>query len=344
MNISPIPVYITKEDNLIDGTLCKSPQVCKNTDKNKCTKHYKNIKDKKGFHICHAGLTSYSTGIDKEPIYTAFRGEGHYDNRKIKKYKNDYLPTIPKDLILTSVYKVSSGFHASIKLEEDKEMMNSTLHEIRTLNSQIKRFSESIIKDGENAHKLASSIFASSTLMSARLSAYDLENNPQLLLSGSKFNTGFYEKFTKASHCLETLAKDNNVRISSFVGNSYMRKDVYHIFDFLPYVILENAIKYSPKNQEITVTFTEFKNETEVIVSSLGPVVTKDELKHIFNKGYRGSNAAKANATGGGFGLYFARLICDLNEIEIKAYSGDRKLTMNSVDYSDFEITLRMIS
>ena len=64
-------------------------KIFKKTNNEKCIKHYKNIKEKKGFHICHAGLTSYSTGVEKEPVYTAFRGEGYYDNKKIKQYKSD---------------------------------------------------------------------------------------------------------------------------------------------------------------------------------------------------------------------------------------------------------------
>lgn len=342
MNISPVPVYILKENDLVDGTLLKIPQACKKHDKTKCTKHYENIIKNKGFHICHAGLTSYSTGVEKEPIYTAFRGEGYYDNKKIKQNKSDFLPTIPKNLLLTSIYKVSSGFHDSIKLDEDKDLINSILHEIRTLNSQIKRFSESIIKDERNANKLAQSIFASSTLMSARLSAYDIENNPHLLESIGTSTTGLFEKFKKASHCLESLARENHVRISDFIGHSYGQKDVHQIFDFLPYVILENAIKYSPKDQDISVSFTEAANETTVIVSSIGPVIDNDEIDNIFNKGFRGKNAIKANATGGGYGLYFAKVICDLDGINMQASSEDVFLTLNSIDYSEFSITLKM--
>lgn len=342
MIISPIPTYTLKDNTLSDGTLCQAPAVCNKASNKKCTKHYINIKDKKGFHTCHAGLTSYSTGVEKEPIYTAFRGEGHYDNKRIKNYKKDYLPTIPQKLILTSIYKVSSGIQDEVKIEEDKDLINSILHEVRTLNSQIKRFSESIIKDNVNAHKNAQSIFASSTLISARLSAYDIENNPHLLSASGMLNTGFFEKFQKASHCLEALARDNQVRIAGFIGNSYKRKDMYPIFDFLPYVILENAIKYSPKEQEITVAFTETTRETQVIVSSIGPTVDANQIKDIFKKGFRGDNAKIVDAAGGGYGLYFAKLICDLNDIKITAFSNHAKINLNSIDYSEFEITLMM--
>ena len=114
----------------------------------------------------------------------------------------------------------------------------------------------------------------------------------------------------------------------------------YPIFELLPFVLLENAIKYSPPDESITVSFLEDKHGLQVIVNSIGPQLSEDEHKSLFQRDFRGTNAKKTS-DGSGAGLHFAKLVCDLHKIQISARSQrQEKLRLNGVPYSYFTVTL----
>ena len=59
------------------------------------------------------------------------------------------------------------------------------------------------------------------------------------------------------------------------------------------------------------------------------------------NQGYRGEKAKQLTTDGMGIGLYTAKCIADLNEIELKLSSGDKiKKTKKGIDYSEFVVEL----
>ena len=78
--------------------------------------------------------------------------------------------------------------------------------------------------------------------------------------------------------------------------------------------VIDNAIKYSPKGT-IEITLKKNKNSVILSVRDRGIGLTSRELKKIFRKFQRGTQAQKFHQHGLGLGLYFA-------EIAIKAHSG----------------------
>lgn len=352
-NLSPFVVWDLENVRSIDGTLFQKPLGCNKNKISECKKFYSRISEKKGFHTCPAGLSSYSTGDKNKHIYTAFKAAGYYDVTKTKRFEG-FLPTIPPIVIIQSINKdyelqkeLSSRKQESQECAEepDKELIDFSIHEVRKFNGEIKRISEEILNSKDSSTETlktkVKSIFASSSLISVRLSTYDIEENPQLLDSQGSYSAGIYKKFQKASHCLENFARDRQVKISSFKGKSHHEIQIYPFFDFVPFVILENAIKYSPPGQEIEVAFDEIsKGLLEVSISSTGPYNTPTEIANIFEKKIRGKNAILADNTGGGYGLYFAKLVCDLHNIKMEAYSEKPSIQFNGIDYSDFLIKI----
>jgi signal transduction histidine kinase len=74
-------------------------------------------------------------------------------------------------------------------------------------------------------------------------------------------------------------------------GESFSAITGPNVFEFIPYLILENAIKYSPNHGEITVSIDEHADAIVCRVESLGPEIELDEEARIFDKGFRGHNA-----------------------------------------------------
>jgi len=347
INKSPLPIWNEKENKIVDGTFFDSPNICLKQKSKMCRRHYENIKLKKGFHQCHAGCSSYSTGDANDDIYTGIRIAGYYDQKRLKN-TNVFMPTLPPKEVLESVSRSKERYREQDKVNieaiYDKDLVDFCLHEIRKYNLTIKRVSEEYLTSRHQSTidvvKLMKTIFASSTSITNRLNIYDMEGNPQIVTASTPFQASALGKFKKASHCLEIYGKDAGVRIPPFKGNLYSSIDMYPIFDFIPHVILENAIKYSPPEQEVQVFFEEDSKGFEVRVESIGPHVPREELPHLFEKNFRGSTAKVLDTSGGGYGLYFAKLIGDLHGIDMKASSSEPFMKYNGIDYSPFIIEI----
>lgn len=340
--ISPIPIWQEQTEELQSGSFYGVSDVCLKQKKKTCRKYYESIKAVKGFHECPAGLSSYNSG---DTIYSGVRIAGYYTKTKIKN-STTFLPAIPPNVILESVSRTKSIerslFESGVSAEFDKELVDFCLHEVRKYNLIIKRSSEEFLtsKDPDRLDntKLMKTIFASSSSITNRLNIYDFESNPQIVTASTPFQASPFQKFQKASHCLEIYARDADVKISAFKGALHSNIDMFPIFDFVPHVILENAIKYSPNGQSVDVIFDEFQDSFEIRVESLGPTLGKDEVARIFDKKFRGHNAELVDTSGGGYGLYFAKLICDLHGMDLTANMEPESISLNNIPYSKFSI------
>lgn len=358
--IYPTPVWSAEKQEVIEGTLLPAPKICSRAKKRLCRKHYDNIATRNGFHVCHMGLSSYSSGDPNQPIVTAIRVADFYDPKKLKQ-SDDFLPTLPRNIVLnfcaklyshSSPTKPPSPHEIQSNLSTDeKDLIDFSLHEIRKLNTQIKRHAEELMLSPSTTDEKkfagyvewkSKNIFASSSMLSTRLSIYDFEANPTLITS-SQNRASLYKKSDKARRVLDVYAKDKRVTINQFLGSSFYEIDAYAVLDFLPFVILENAIKYSPSDQDISVSFDDTDTQLAVTVSSIGPRNSEEDLQNIFMKRARGKLAKSLDSGGGGYGLYFGKLICDLHDIVITATSEDNTiLTLNGNEYSQFTVTLRL--
>ena len=87
--------------------------------------------------------------------------------------------------------------------------------------------------------------------------------------------------------------------------------------------ILDNAIKYSPKESRITVSVRAFEMFACITVKDEGPGISEEEQAQIFERFYRGKNAAFAE--GSGIGLYLSRMILQKEKGYIRVSSNEEK-------------------
>lgn len=87
--------------------------------------------------------------------------------------------------------------------------------------------------------------------------------------------------------------------------------------------LIENAIKYSPKNSSIRVSLlSQGENEVFVEVKDNGPGIPEKDMGKIFNKFYRGENV-KNSTKGTGMGLYLTKILIEEMGGMIKVESKD---------------------
>lgn len=77
--------------------------------------------------------------------------------------------------------------------------------------------------------------------------------------------------------------------------------------------LLENAIKYSPKNSLISVLLEQKNNFIHFSVSDEGSGIAKVDLPYIFNKFYRSGNEDTRSTKGTGLGLFIVKHLTGLH-------------------------------
>jgi two-component system, OmpR family, sensor histidine kinase CiaH len=81
--------------------------------------------------------------------------------------------------------------------------------------------------------------------------------------------------------------------------------------------LVENAIKYSPKETSIKAQLFMQDNDPHLIISDLGPGVPDSEKKKVFNKFYRVGNESTRKTQGTGLGLYLCQSIAGYHNADI---------------------------
>ncbi|WP_305816286.1 sensor histidine kinase [Photobacterium leiognathi] len=241
-----------------------------------------------------------------------------------------------------------------------ENLVLDAMHELRFFNQRLKNLSEQaskIVKPekvdqnipislnhqvADQLRTVTEGILSLSQLFTTRLDFIEVELNPNAIEQMDVDTVNLYGKFDKARRMLNSLSREKKVKVS-LEGDKEVRRvfEAYTIIDILPYLLLDNAVKYSPENMTVDVEFTYFDNITEVKVSSFGPTVLKDELDKLTSKHYRGENAQMMETcVGRGLGLYFVSYICDLHGINFEIKSGEETMRLDGIPHSIFEVTL----
>jgi len=121
--------------------------------------------------------------------------------------------------------------------------------------------------------------------------------------------------------------------------------DTYEVFDFIPYILLENAVKYTPTSSEIDIDISRFADFIIVEVGSFGPTLQPEELSKVFDKSFRGQVAKDMNIKGQGLGLYHLRqAISDLKlgNVSVKQENTAYPTSMDGFPHSYTTFTLKL--
>lgn len=224
-----------------------------------------------------------------------------------------------------------------------KEVLDSTMHEVRSLTSELTSQAADLSRklvDSECEIQSAT-VLHTSEMVTARLAYTDLQLNPEAIALQTKVPAGLYKKFEKARYVLGQSARAKQLNIH-FKGTSFGTIDVLQAFELMPFIVLDNAIKYAPPKGEVGVEFTESGQEICAIVRSLGPMLTADERGRLFDQHFRGHYARQIAVYGAGLGLYVARTIADLHDgVSINASSDDvERFCYNKVPYAEFRVDI----
>mgnify|MGYP000368513515 FL=1 len=99
---------------------------------------------------------------------------------------------------------------------------------------------------------------------------------------------------------------NSKLKADSFI----LYADKTHLSNVI-YNLVENAIKYSDTNPEITINTNNTSNGINITVSDKGIGIKKEDQQHIFEKFFRAETGNLHNTKGHGIGLSYVKLIVE---------------------------------
>jgi DNA-binding response OmpR family regulator len=115
-------------------------------------------------------------------------------------------------------------------------------------------------------------------------------------------------------------------------------KNAYLDFDrdkmeVILYNLISNAVKFTPEGGKIIIDVKNNKQENslQIDVSDNGAGISQDQLPHVFDRFYQGSEATRSGETGSGIGLALVKELVELHQGRIKVNSIEHEGTRFSI-------------
>lgn len=223
--------------------------------------------------------------------------------------------------------------------QQQQNFMMAVTHELKSPIAAVKLNLETIRRHKLDEQKLKK-LLDNTVRETNRLD--QLCNN---ILLASQMETQRYQLFREDidfSALLESGVKEIQGRVSSHIIQAHILPDVWVNGDMFMLQILlsnliENAIKYSPRQTVIDVRLEEKGSQLKLRVVDEGPGIPLDERERIFLKFYRIGNENTRKAKGSGLGLFLSRKI-------VEQHGGAITVKDNIPTGACFEITLPVYS
>jgi len=199
-----------------------------------------------------------------------------------------------------------------IKTQRNREFKNLT-HDLRAISTEIYHTSltikESLEQQGNRAlADAAGSVLAAQQMMSVRLDIVDYETG--FSAGRPKEKVPVFKKVQKVYRCFWNKMEHRHIA-HRMDGASFGYTYGPPILEIAPFVVMENAIKYSPANSNIVIRIEENSEDMIVRFESIGPKIKDSEIDKIFEPNFRGAAAASTDRTGSGIGLYAAKTVVE---------------------------------
>lgn len=236
--------------------------------------------------------------------------------------------------------------------DTDRKVLEDTLHELRKINNQIKGnileleklIDGHIEEDGyseRHINNALKTIEGNSSLLSIRMDAYDILYNPASINTELDLMIGVYSKVEKVYKCLYPSKKEKKLDVI-LKGGSEKKFRLRNSIELAFFIIIENAIKYSPEGEKITISFVEKAGELSVQFENWGICPAVEEIPLLTHRGFRASSISEnTNYTGSGLGLYLLDQICHTNQVEYGIMVDNICKHYNGIKYNPFVVTLR---
>lgn len=198
-------------------------------------------------------------------------------------------------------------------------------HELRTPLTNMKVENEVFLRQKSFTEQEARDVIKSNLEEVQRLenlssSLLDLTRYGQTALSLVPLPVG--QLFSKAASRVSKSAKAKKVTITRQLPEAHIIGDQDSLIQ-LVCIVLDNAIKYGPKESEVLVKGSIESEAYVVSIIDQGSGIDEDDLPFIFDRLFRGDKARSNKVSGYGLGLALAQEIAKANQMAITAQNNE---------------------
>ena len=211
-----------------------------------------------------------------------------------------------------------TDFLDDLKQEIQKGL--SFVHDYKQINTQIaqninviietKYSGESLDEKLEQASHPEGAIYWASKFLQEKLNVARLLLDPSWITKDSeKVPFRFHGALLKYVRIYQYMLLERGIKTRI---NGTSTRNIFgnpQAIDVIPHTLLDNALKYSPKNERIDIFVSDEDRGIDFSVSSFGPKIESEERALIFQAFRRGIHAKEVHEEGSGFGLYVAQMV-----------------------------------
>lgn len=255
--------------------------------------------------------------------------------RKVNQYRGEGVIFLL--VIIAGAYIVYRAVKKQLKLSsEQQHFMMAITHELKTPIAVAQLNLETIQKrklDDEQQQRLVQNTLYETTRLNT------LCNN--LLLSSQLDASGYQMTNTELdftaiveSCALDMTRRNPNRQVNQFLEEEVIVDGDAMLLQMLVNNLLENALKYSPKEKPVDIRLQKKGELVELEVLDRGPGIDVADKKKAFEKFHRLGNEATRRAKGTGLGLYLCKKI-------VKTHGGNIEVSDNPGGGSIFTVQLK---
>ena len=226
--------------------------------------------------------------------------------------KKNYLILLESKLSIESIKK------------RQNQLINDVSHELKTpltsliligerLESVVSKKDRYLVKRLKKESKRLRKMAEETLELSKLESSEDFNKNKKISIS---------DLIMESWQTLKPLAEKKDIKINLFIPTKYYISGDIENLKRAFINILDNAIRYNPKNEDIQIEI--FKRDSSVVirVRDKGIGLEENEFNDIFSRFYRGDpSRTKFKKSGSGLGLSITKKIINNNKGFIKAYN-----------------------
>jgi K+-sensing histidine kinase KdpD len=325
-------------------------QKCKEKD---CLDYFTNGNKQKHF-ICKKGFDNFLISFDD--LNYIVNGLITKSNKVIPKGRKDArLDWIieQNSLLLFEKKLIEINKYIKIRENESIEKNFAMFHDFKTSMNILFTCTQDIIDNLaggsfeeklENSGKSYKDLFNALELIATQLGLIDVIINPQSISFGTKREINIYKLFYKIKLLFDHLAvkkRDVTIELVNIDGAYIRNSNCYESIEFIPLILLDNALKYSAPSSVVRIEISQHYNKARVKVKSIGPLVCENNKDKIFEKYFRDKSAEEFSKTGIGMGLWIAQQILNTHDSKI-SYSKD-KYAPGKIGLNIFEFDLETL-
>ncbi|HUH19338.1 MAG TPA: ATP-binding protein [Albibacterium sp.] len=243
-------------------------------------------------------------------------------------------------IFIFGAIKLKQAFEREKKLHQQQHnFMLSVTHELKSPLASIKLYIQTILKrelDKDQQQQFMRNslkdIERLDDLVENVLIATKLDS-VQVQMQKEPFN--FSEAVTKIADRLQVYSCTTQSIKLNVEDDIYLRGDSFTLSSVVTN-LLENAIKYSPPCEQVSVKLYKEKDEVILSIADFGIGIPESEKRNIFNKFYRVGSENTRKTKGTGLGLFIVKTVLDKHQAQIKVKDNKPSGTVFEITFNNY--------